>query len=446
MLTRANIDELKREFIPADEAAGEPDGYQGPTEIPESADGEPMIDIDPAAVGGVAPALVLICPPDWRGVPIPPMRWLATNRIPAADVTILSGDGGGGKTTTALQLAVSVAADLGDWLGTTCETGPVIFFSAEEPENEMRRRLERVARKRGLEAADIENLHFHFAEPDKCTLGTGRPNLPIAATPLFESLREAAKVIRPRLIVVDSNAATLGGNYLDRVHARTFVSLFRQLAREANCAVLLLDHPSLSGMTNGTGRAGNMDWQNAVRALLYLRTTENEQGATAGRELEVMKSNYGPRGEKQKLRWEDGCYVRRHHRGARAGCSLFGGRSGLPRLPGRSDGARPPCLLRDRPRLRPQNLRRDAAGKRDDPPRLRASAGTAVRRRLDRERRLWATVEGHQTDRPQSLILPAIGCYRPAIGLRSGCNRPTYRPAIGLRSAAIALCSIPPHP
>jgi RecA-family ATPase len=309
MLTRADIDDLKRAFVPADEPADGPPDVPPQDEYPESADGEPIIEIDPVTVGGAAPVLVLICPPDWRGVPIPPMRWLATNRIPAADVTILSGDGGGGKTTTALQLAVSVAADLGDWLGTTCETGPVIFFSAEEPENEMRRRLERVARKRGLEAADIENLHFHFAEPDKCTLGTGRPNFPIASTPLFESLREAAKVIRPRLIVVDSNAATLGGNYLDRVHARTFVSLFRQLAREVDCAVLLLDHPSLSGMTNGTGRAGNMDWQNAVRALLYLRTTENEQGATAGRELEVMKSNYGPRGEKQKLRWEDGCYV-----------------------------------------------------------------------------------------------------------------------------------------
>lgn len=264
---------------------------------------------DAGPAGTEAPPLVLITPLDWRGVPIPPMRWLATQRIPAADVTILSGDGGGGKTTTALQLAVSVAAGLGDWLGTTCEAGPVIFFSAEEPENEMRRRLERVARKRGLEVAEIENLHFHFAEPDKCTLGTGRPNLPIASTPLFELLRAAATGIRPALIVVDSNAATMGGNYLDRVHARTFVSLFRQLAREADCAVLLLDHPSLSGMTNGTGRAGNMDWQNAVRALLYLRTSENEQGTTAGRELEVMKSNYGPRGEKQKLRWEDGCYV-----------------------------------------------------------------------------------------------------------------------------------------
>jgi RecA-family ATPase len=261
------------------------------------------------AAGTVEVPLALITPPDWCGIPIPAMRWLATYRIPAGDVTILSGDGGGGKTTTALQLAVSVADNLGDWLGTTCEAGPVIFFSAEEPENEMRRRLARVAKKRGLDPDGIENLHFHFAEPDKCTLGAGKPNSPMAPTPLFESLRAAAKVIRPALIVVDSNAATLGGNYLDRVHARTFVSLFRQLAREVDCAVLLLDHPSLSGMTNGTGRAGNMDWQNSVRALLYLRSVESDQGATSGRELEVMKSNYGPRGEKQKLRWEDGCYV-----------------------------------------------------------------------------------------------------------------------------------------
>jgi RecA-family ATPase len=132
---------------------------------------------------------------------------------------------------------------------------------------------------------------------------------PIAPSALFNSLQRSARDIRPALIIVDSNAATLGGNYLDRVHARTFVSLFRSLARELGCAVLLLDHPSLSGMTNNSGRAGNMDWFNAVRAVLYLRSVENEQGATSGRELEVMKSNYGPRGEKQKLRWEDGCYV-----------------------------------------------------------------------------------------------------------------------------------------
>ncbi|MBR1151932.1 AAA family ATPase [Bradyrhizobium sp. JYMT SZCCT0428] len=261
-----------------------------------------------ASVDQSAAPLSLICPAAWRGVPLEEMRWLATNRIPAADATILSADGGSGKTTAALQLAVAVERDLGDWLGTTCMSGPVIFFSGEEPEQEMRRRLDRVARRRGLDPAEIENLHFHFADPDGCLLGMSRPNGPIVPTPLFEALRAAAIEIRPALIVIDSIAATFGGNQNDRVHARTFVGMFRRLARQADCAVLLLDHPSLSGMTNGTGRGGSMDWQNATRARLHLETVEGEDGK-AGRVLEVKKLNYGPAGEKVRLQWEEGCFV-----------------------------------------------------------------------------------------------------------------------------------------
>src|SRR5947209_4731411 len=73
--------------------------------IPEGADDQ-RITIEPATAP--APTLSLVNPAAWRGVPLPKMRWLATNRIPAGDATILSGDGGGGKTTVALQLAVSV--------------------------------------------------------------------------------------------------------------------------------------------------------------------------------------------------------------------------------------------------------------------------------------------------------------------------------------------------
>lgn len=255
-----------------------------------------------------AGGLALVRPPDWRGVPLPPMRWLATHRIPATDATILSGDGGGGKTTVALQLAVAVERGLGDWLGTITESGPVIFFSAEEPDHEMRRRLACVARSRGLDPPEIENLHFHFAEPDKCLLGVAGQTGAIVPTPLFASLRADALTIRPALIVVDTIAATFGGNQNDRVHARSFVGMFRRLAREADCAVLLLDHPSLSGMTNGTGRGGSMDWQNATRARLHLETIDAEDGTT-GRVLEVKKTNYGPSGEKVKLQWEDGCFV-----------------------------------------------------------------------------------------------------------------------------------------
>jgi RecA-family ATPase len=287
-------------FVP-DQA--EPGDWTAPTDIPPSADAEP--DQSPPAP---AP-LRLVCPPAWRHVALEPMRWLATNRIPAGDVTILSGDGGGGKTTVALQLAVAVESDLGDWLGTTCESGPVIFFSAEEPEAEMRRRLHRAARKRGLDPADLEGLHFHFAEPDNCLLAVARRGDGVMVpTPLLASLANAALEIRPALIVVDSIAATFGGNQNDRVHARTFVGMFRSIAREADCSILLLDHPSLSGINSGTGRGGSMDWQNATRARLHLETATGAEDGTE-RVLEVKKLNYGPIGEKVKLRWEDGCFV-----------------------------------------------------------------------------------------------------------------------------------------
>lgn len=263
-------------------------------------------EIAPAPPSDQSP-LALVTPQQWKGVELEPMRWLATHRVPVDDVTILSGDGGLGKTTLALQLGVSVARDLGDWLGTTTLSGPVIFFSAEEPENEMRRRLDRVARKRDINPDEIEQLFFHFAEPDKALLGISTPAGTIAPTATFQALSRSVEDIKPALLIVDSVAAVFGGNQNDRVQARTFVSLFRRLAREEGCAIVLLDHPSLSGMNSGTGRGGNMDWSNVVRSRLYLRTIEEEE--TTFRELEVVKSNYGPAGEKVRLRWEDGCFL-----------------------------------------------------------------------------------------------------------------------------------------
>jgi KaiC/GvpD/RAD55 family RecA-like ATPase len=251
--------------------------------------------------------LALITPNQWRDVALEPMRWLATQRIPADDVSILSGDGGNGKTTVALQLGVSVAHDLDDWLGTTTLSGPVIFFSAEEPESEMRRRLDRVARKRGINPEEIEQLFFHFAEPDKALLGISTPAGTIAPTATFQALARSIADIKPALLIVDSVAAVFGGNQNDRIQARTFVSMFRRLAREARCAIVLLDHPSLSGMNSGSGRGGSMDWSNVVRSRLYLRTVEEDEATF--RELEVVKSNYGPCGEKVRLRWEDGSFV-----------------------------------------------------------------------------------------------------------------------------------------
>jgi RecA-family ATPase len=127
-------------------------------------------------------------------------------------------------------------------------------------------------------------------------------------TPLMCSIAAAIQQAAPVLVVVDNVAATFAGNQNDRVMVRSYVNLWRQIAHgPSKPAVLLLDHPSLSGLTAGTGRGGNMDWRNAVRSALHLHAPSDSAEAAKGiRVLETAKSNYGPPGNPVRLLWSDG--------------------------------------------------------------------------------------------------------------------------------------------
>jgi RecA-family ATPase len=62
-----------------------------------------------------------------------------------------------------------------------------------------------------------------------------------------------------------------GGDECVRTQVRQFINLLKGLARKHNCAILLLAHPSLTGMNTGTGLSGSTDWNNGVRSRLYHR-------------------------------------------------------------------------------------------------------------------------------------------------------------------------------
>lgn len=253
-----------------------------------------------------APALLdLITPASWRGTTAEPLRWLALNRIPAGDVTILSSDGGGGKTTIALQLCVAVERGLGDWLGTTVETGPVLFVSAEEDDHEIRRRIERICRGRGIDPHAGDRLHLHFPDLESSLFASAGKG-PLLFTDLHRSFVATVDRLRPVLVVIDAVAAVFGGDHRDRAQVRAFMSSFRKLAMRTGAAIVFLDHPSVSGMAEGSGRAGSVDWNNTVRSRLYMSSVADDNDA---RELEVKKANRGPKGEKIPVRWVDGAFV-----------------------------------------------------------------------------------------------------------------------------------------
>jgi RecA-family ATPase len=79
--------------------------------------------------------------------------------------------------------------------------------------------------------------------------------------------------------------------------------MLRGLAIDYDCAVLLLSHPSLTGLNSGTGTSGSTAWNNSVRSRLYLQTTSPD-----ARVLKVVKANHGKVGEEIAIRWNDGVY------------------------------------------------------------------------------------------------------------------------------------------
>ena len=228
-------------------------------------------------------------------------------------MTTLHGDGGAGKTDIALRLAANVARGAAEWLGlelTLTANGPVVFISAEDPERKVRRRLWHHAKHDGYDLNAVTNLHLWFpakmsgtvlAVPDRYT-GTMKP------TAAFQSLAAAIVDLRPVLVIADNVAATFGGNQNDRAQVRSFVNLWGDIAEgPSRPAVILLDHPSLSGITNGTGRGGNMDWRNAVRSALHLYAPAEKAEADRGiRILETTKINEGKPGNPVRLIWADG--------------------------------------------------------------------------------------------------------------------------------------------
>jgi RecA-family ATPase len=109
--------------------------------------------------------------------------------------------------------------------------------------------------------------------------------------------------------VIESAADVFAGNENDWSQVRQFVGLLRRLAITSGAAVLLISHPSLSGMSTGTGTSGLTGWNNSVRSRLYFTSPKTRNGDEPDndvRELKVMKSNYGPAGETVRLRWQRG--------------------------------------------------------------------------------------------------------------------------------------------
>jgi RecA-family ATPase len=247
----------------------------------------------------------------------PPRRWLVEGLIPIGTVTFLSGDGGLGKSLLGQQLVMSAALGL-PWCGRPVMQVKAAGFFCEDDEDEIHRRAVPIARHLGVSLED-ERIReaWYFCE-------VGQENalmeavidrsgaLSYQTTELYQLLRDWARMKNFRLLVLDSLHDIFAGNENVRAEARAFVQALSLLAEAIDGAVVVLAHPSLSGLDRGSGTSGSTAWHNAVRSRLFLTRPEPVAGFSLDPDLRVLKtvkSNYARVGEMIGLRRRDGVFV-----------------------------------------------------------------------------------------------------------------------------------------
>jgi hypothetical protein len=292
------------------------DGDPGWTED-DVHDGHPD---DPGAQGAPPPPIdiELIVAASLSSTPTPCRSFLdSASLIPLRNVSMLSGDGGVGKSLLALQLGVAVATST-EWLGMEIKGGVAIYVSAEDDLDELHVRLADIVSAENLLLADLTRLKIvPLAGKDAVLAAEDRKSGRLVPTQLLAQLAKAVEGEKPILLVIDNLADVFAGNENIRPFAKHFVGMLRGLAIATGCAVLLLGHPSLSGLSSGSGLSGSTGWNNSVRSRLYLTARRDQNGDAEGEEanpdqrwLRSMKANYAPLAEPLSLRWQDGRFIR----------------------------------------------------------------------------------------------------------------------------------------
>jgi RecA-family ATPase len=246
------------------------------------------------------------CAADLDGKTIPAREWLVEGVMPHKNVTLLSGDGGIGKSLLVLNLFAHIAARI-DWLGFKTMQGPVLYIGAEDEREEIERRIESIRQGLGVEWGELCDLHYLSLAGEDALLGVfDKAANKMMPTRLFERLHDRVHNLGAIAFAVDTRADVFGADEVNRNQVRQFIGILRRLSIKENATTILLEHPSLAGMSSGSGTSGSTAWNNSARSRLYFEVDDKDKNA---RVLKFQKSNYGPKGEPMRLIYRNGLFV-----------------------------------------------------------------------------------------------------------------------------------------
>jgi hypothetical protein len=249
---------------------------------------------------------------DLDGVEVPVQVWSVPDRIPVGHTTLFSGEGAAGKSLIELQACVAHAIDV-NWLGNSVRPGRALFIDAEDDTGAIHHRLYDILRHHGRRFADTRDKLYVkslFAQDAVMAVGN-RKSGRVETTILYEQILEMVGDLKPVRITIASSANIFAGNELDRTQVQQLVTHLTRLATIASGSLVLVSHPSLTGIKTDSGLSGSTQWHNAVRARVYIKGIKEVEGEPQGnlRIIEFRKNQYGPLTEEIVVKYHNGLFV-----------------------------------------------------------------------------------------------------------------------------------------
>lgn len=189
---------------------------------------------------------------------IPPREFLYHNICARKYATMIVAPPGAGKSIFTLHMAISAAAgkQWGAWGTAGMKPIRVWVYNNEEGIDELRRRIKGIMQEMGVTKEDLgDRLFVDSGENRAIEVARNGDGDVVVHTPDFHALKQEVIDRKIDMLIIDPFAETYSVKENDNDQIKQVARMYRDIAVEANCAVVLVHH-TRKGMD---GQAGNAD-------------------------------------------------------------------------------------------------------------------------------------------------------------------------------------------
>lgn len=228
-----------------------------------------------------------------------PTEWRLDGWLPEGTVTLLSANGGVGKSNLSLQLGVALAHGV-SLFDLPTKPSKVLILSGEDEARTVHFRVANICQDMGIDMQALAGrlVVYDLTQADCVLWKEGGP------TERMQWLADTTVTMKAEVVIIDNASDVFAANENDRTEVRGFMRALNLIAGVTRAAVMLLAHVDKASVRGGAGLdsnttfSGSTAWNNSARSRwAMVRDGQNVM-------LRHEKCNLGPLQEELRLEFD----------------------------------------------------------------------------------------------------------------------------------------------